>query len=225
MKKTVLITGASRGLGHCLAEEFRSLGFDFDVILHSKEQEITVAHNDQIVKAVIKGDLQFKSTTTRLVEATEKNDIDILINNAGIYCQGSLKETSIDAYWEIIKVNLMAQINLIKSIWPIFVKKQSGLIININSTAGKYGSNGESAYCASKHGLRGFSSSLRREAGENGIRIIDVYLGAMKTDMSKHRQDWDNLIEPTEAARVIVGLCENYESLNVSEITIARMKY
>lgn len=223
--KTVLITGASRGLGKALVEIFTSknhnfLGPDNDyrLILHCKESELPKPMG--IECDVVKGDLILDDTISSLAEY----DIDILINNAGIYINKPFAETTEDDFREIIDINLLTPILLTKALWPT-LKKNSGLVININSMAGKQGGQGETAYCASKHGLRGFSSALQFDATRDGIRIIDVFLGAMQTDMAKGRKNFDKLISPSEIAKVIFNLCENYQSLRVTEIDINRRKY
>lgn len=222
--KTVLITGAGRGLGRNLAFQFHvantSLKEDYDLILHSKGSELPDLATEKVY-----GDLENFSTLVDLTEIAKEKNIDILINNAGSYLDKSFSDTTIAEYRHSIESNLMPIIFLTNLIWPIFKKKNSGLIININSMAGKTGSEGEAAYCTSKHGLRGFSESIKLEGIKNGIRIIDVYLGAMKTDMTKHRKDWNKLIDPQEAAKLIFNLCVEYKTMRVSEVTINRSTY
>jgi len=108
---------------------------------------------------------------------------------------------------------------------PIMASNGSGLIININSLAGKSGSNGESAYCASKHALRGFSSSIQFDATKYGIRVIDVYLGAVQTDMTKGRKDQEKFILPEDVAKSIFNVSKNYKSMRVTELNLNRSIY
>lgn len=227
--KTVFITGASRGLGKALAEIFADnnhnlLGPDdaYRLILHCKNSELQKPIG--IECHIVNGDLVLDGEIQKLASVAERRDIDILINNAGIYCNKPFSEMSEDDFRETIKTNLLAPMFLTRALWPA-LKKKSGLIININSHAGKSGTNGETAYCASKHGLRGFSSALQFDATKDGIRIIDVFLGAMKTDMTKGRENFDKLINPAEAAKAIFNLCENYQSLRITEIDISRRNY
>ena len=216
--KTVLITGSSRGLGKALAGVFDSEGYR--LVLHSKSTDIIDKHSDRL--AIIKGDLMLEGTIEHLASNAVLNNIDILINSAGIYQNDSFEDTSPAEFKTILGVNLIAPILLTKAIWPIFEEKKRGLIVNINSLAGRQGSPGETAYAVSKHGLRGFSRALKYDASKNNIRVLDVFLGAMNTDMTKDRKDQDKLIDPKEAARTIFSLCDNYKSLMVEEIHILR---
>jgi short-subunit dehydrogenase len=205
--KTALITGASRGLGKALANKFNT--DQYELILHSTAQ----------------GDLTYGDTISRLVELAERKDVDILINNAGAYLNEQLENMTIQEIKRVIDLNLIAPILLTKAIWPIFVKKQSGLVININSLAGINGSDGETIYCASKHGLAGFLRALQFEATRNNIRVIDVYLGSMKTDMAKDKNGYEKFICPDDAAETIYTLCNEYKSLRITDVTLCRREY
>jgi len=124
----------------------------------------------------------------------------------------------------MVETNLIAPMLLIKRVSWMFKLEWGGVIININSAAGKQPNPIESVYCASKHGLRGFTSSLQCGVSKNA-QIIDVYLGAMKTDMTSGREDFNDFIDPSDAAQAIFALSENYKSLKIKEITIARKNY
>lgn len=216
--KTALITGASRGLGKALACEFSDNGYG--LILNNRNG-ISVLPDHRTVN----GDIAKETTRYKLVLAAKEVDLDILINNVGVYHNGSFVDMENDRIQRMLKVNLIAPMLLTKMILSIFQKKKSGLIININSHAGRHGVDGESVYCASKHGLSGFSNSLKYEINKYGIKILDVYLGAMKTDMTKLRSDWDNLISPKDAAKAIFNASENYETMNIAEINLSRRNY
>lgn len=205
--KTVLITGTSRGLGKCLAEVFNKN--NYNVIYHNGRLE---------------GDLRFSSTVDRLKEIAEEQDIDILINNAGIYSNKMFSDVHSGEFREIIDTNLLGPIFLTKAIWPIFQRKKSGLVMFINSVAGKKGSPGELAYCASKFGLRGFADSLQYDGIKDGVRVVSVYIGAMRTDMTKDKGgDPKYNISPEEVSLMVLDLCKDYKGAEISEITIDKI--
>jgi len=217
--KTVLITGATRGLGLSLTKAFLVGGYH--LILNSKN--IGASMNENI--DVVKGDLADNKTIPALAKIARERNVDVLINNAAIYQNKQFNDMSERDYRHIMEINLAVPIKLTKAIWPIFRKNVRGHVININSVAGKHGSSGESAYSSSKFGLRGFSQSLRVEAAKFNIMITDVFLGAMKTGMTAHRQDHDKLIDPDEAAKVIYTVSATYKTLDISEIEIRRTNY
>ncbi|VVB82615.1 L-rhamnose 1-dehydrogenase (NADP(+)) [uncultured archaeon] len=227
LKQTVLITGSNKGLGKFLALKFSDEGFN--VIINGRDKESLDLVKKQIEKRTdcysILGDLTSSKTIEDLSALAKSKNIDVLVNNAGIYLNKSIENMTIQEYQNIMDVNFFAPVKLIKSILPIFKEKGSGLIVNINSIAGKQSSRNESAYCATKHALRGFTNSIKPEVIKYA-RIIDVYSGAMATSMTKGiRQDYDLLIDPAEAAEIIVKNCVPYKTLCPKEIDLGRINY
>jgi len=226
-RKTVLITGSSQGLGKHLALEFSKIGYE--IILHGRNEESLNDAKKQVEKnsecLTVIGDIRSDETINELQEVARLNSLDILVNNVGVYLNQFGEDTPIEDYKRVMEINFFAPIKLMKATLPIFKEKGSGLIVNINSIAGEQGSPKETAYCASKHALRGFSNSLKPEVIEYA-RIIDVYLGAMATQMTKGiRPDFEFLIQPEEAAKAIVRNCEDYKTLCPKEISLRRIKY
>lgn len=234
--KKVLITGASRGLGKELAFVFANN--DYDLVLHSKNNPLPVVYrnfrfdrsNTFVKYDSVHGDIQNLKTVDELVKISKEKEIGVFINNAAIYTKGLISDISAERCHEILNVNLISPIFLIKGIWEVFKKRGSGIIININSVAGKSGSSGESIYSASKHGLAGFLKCLQFESVSCNIQIIDVYLGGMKTQMTCSRKDVEKLMSPYEAAKCIYSACLSDDvvtckTTRISEITINRRIY
>lgn len=231
-RKTVLITGSSKGLGRSLAFSFAREGYN--IILHGRDEkrlrnvqkDILFLVGNQGYCYIVIGDLMRGKTINELHKVAKTHDIDVLINNAGAYAGGSFEDIKIKEIERIITVNLVVPVLLIKKIYPIFLKKKSGLIINVNSVAGKNPNDKEAIYCSSKYGLRGFSDSFRFEAIKSNVKIISVYLGAMQTEITEQRADFNELMRTEEVADAIYfGVCENYESLKASEISLLRRIY
>lgn len=226
--KTVLITGSSKGLGASLALVFARNRYD--VILHGRDKDrLATMEAGVLVRGqfcdVVRGDITSEKTINQLYRVGAKRDVNILINNAGIYSGKPFQEMGYIEARDVLDVNLNAPIQLIKKFFPFFLKKKSGLIININSMAGKIPNELEAAYCASKFGLRGFMDSLQNEANRNGVRIINVYPGAMRTPMTEDRPDQPKLIATSEAADLIFRISREYESLRITEIHLSRRRY
>jgi len=208
----ILVTGCGKGLGNCLFKELNNR--NYFVIPVFKEQ--TKKYNNQII-----GDINEERTLNSIKESFEKHNINILINNASIYTNDSFSKISNNKIRDIINTNLISQILITKIAYDYFIKRKNGLIININSLAGKNPSPNESIYCASKFGLDGFSKSLQIESIGHNIKFKDFYIGAMKTSMSKWRSDYENLLNPNYVAKYI---CDTFldNKLNVTEYTIRR---
>jgi 3-oxoacyl-[acyl-carrier protein] reductase len=226
--KTVLITGSSKGLGRSLSLVFAVN--KFNIILHGRDEQGLEYVKKRVLENnvdcdVIKGDITSRETINRLFNAAYKRNLDILINNAGIYTCKSFQNMTPEEFKRIIGVNLVAPVQLIMKIYPIFLKKKSGVIININSVAGKNPNEMEAAYCASKYGLRGFTRSFQFEANRNHVQLFSVYLGAMNTAMTEDRIDHQKLIQTDEAADLIFRICRDYQSLKINEIDLGRRRY
>ena len=230
--KTVMITGSSKGLGKALAMVFAINGYD--IILHGRNSVSLEEVREDVLKYgakysvkcdIVQGDIRLDDTIFQLTHIAREKDIDTLINNAAVYMNEEINDMIFEDFRKVIDINLIAPMLLAYNLFPLFKRKQSGLIVNINSMAGKTGSDGETAYCASKHGLSGFAKALQFDATRNNIRVVDIYPGAMKTDMTKGRKDWEKFIDPLDAARLIFKTCEDYPSMRINEIDISRRKY
>jgi len=139
----VLITGASKGLGRELALAFAKSGVD--VIVHGRD-EGDLAEVERRVTAcgvtceVVRGELTDEETLDRLELAGSRAEVEVLVNNAGIYWNESLAEMTPSSLRRVLDVNLVAPILLTQRLLPVFKKNGSGLVVSINSFAGLQGS-------------------------------------------------------------------------------------
>ena len=132
---------------------------------------------------------------------------------------------TIEEIREVIEVNLIAPILLTRAVWPLFLRQNHGLVININSLAVAAGGNGESIYSASKAGLAGFGDTLQYDATRAGIRVLNLNIGAMRTDMGQGLAGSDKFIDPRDAARAILGFCEDYPTIRITSADLKRRIY
>lgn len=205
--ESVLITGGSRGLGQALYNAFNER--DYKVITCDTKT----------------GDLTSISSIHLLGAVAVYDGVGILINNAGVYLNKPIDEMLDYEIEDVVRINLLAPILLTKYVWKSFKDRGEGLVVNINSLAGSVGSAGETVYAATKHGLAGFSKALQFDGTRDNVRVVNVNFGAMQTDMTAGRPDRDKFISPFEAAELIVGLCKNYRTLRLTDITVARRIY
>jgi NAD(P)-dependent dehydrogenase (short-subunit alcohol dehydrogenase family) len=226
--KTVIVTGAARGLGQKYALELSKAGALVVAadINSCEETKKLIQENGNDCLAFELDVTDFNNCKNLISKTLEKfSKIDVLINNAGIYLKKPFMETSMEEFRNVIETNFLSIVSVTKTLFPLFKTKKSGMIININSLAGKDGSESELAYCASKHALRGFSRSLQSDATRHGIRVLEVYLGAMETSMTKTRENKDKLIKSDEVSDIIYNVCKNYDSVRITELNLMRAIY
>ena len=212
--KCVLVTASSKGLGKVIAKEFASNGYD--IILHGRDEEkvyktqYEINHQvetDVMCESVI-GDLRSDDVIEKLYEAS-KGQISVLVNNAAIPCYGlPLDEMNEDQVWESLETNLVSPIKLTQKIYPLLKQQGYGSIININSIVGKEPKKFRSVHSATKWGLKGFTKSLRIEAHEHNVLLINIYPTQIKT-VKEHTFG----LEPQEVAQDVfkchkIGLLE-----------------
>lgn len=138
------------------------------------------------------------------------NDINCLINNAAMYSDTTFIDMKSEDIINMVNTNLTAPIILTKYFYDNLVKQNKfGILININSLAGKQPNYNEAIYCATKFGLSGFGSSLSINQKKSNIRIIDCYLGAMQTKITVNRKEYKNFMNTDEVAKFIFSLILN----------------
>jgi 3-oxoacyl-[acyl-carrier protein] reductase len=191
-EKTAIITGSGRGIGRETAILLAKYGVNVvvcsrtDSEVNSVTEEIEKVNSKSSVVGV-KCDVSVSYQVNSLIQLTiEKfGDIDILVNNAGVVFNKKLIDTSEKEWNQTINTNLRGAFLFTKAVLPTMIAKRSGVIINVNSGAGKVGFSNLSAYCASKFGLRGLAESVSLEVDRYNIRLMTVFLGQVATNMWK----------------------------------------
>ena len=188
-KKTVLITGASRGIGKAILESFNNEYF----IVGTGTSESSVESILENINSLnfegnsFKLDLGDRDSIKELTSLLDSKEIypDILINNAGITRDNIMLRMQEDEWDNVIDVHLNGQYLLIKSFIKKMVKNRWGRIINISSTSAVLGNKGQANYAAAKAGIEAMSRSLARELGSRNINVNCVAPGFIETDMTK----------------------------------------
>ena len=192
-KKTVLITGASRGIGKAILESFNEDYF----IVGTGTSESSVQSILENINSIntqgdaFKLDLGDRDSIKELTSLLDSKEIhpDILINNAGITRDNIMLRMHEDEWDNVIDVHLNGQYLLIKSFIKKMVKNRWGRIINISSTSAVLGNKGQANYAAAKAGIEAMSRSLARELGSRNINVNCVAPGFIETDMTKEISD------------------------------------
>ncbi len=177
-RKTVLVTGASRGIGLEIAR--RLVGAGHQVFGTSRKTSGSPAKGVEMVSL----DIQNNASVTGCVEEVvgRAGRIDVLVNNAGFDLYGALEETSLKEFEEQIDTNFMGAVRMVKAVLPGMRAQGGGRIVNIGSLGGRIGLPMNSAYAASKFALEGFSESLRLEMLPHMIYVSVIVPGAVATD-------------------------------------------
>lgn len=189
--KTVIISGASRGIGRAVAVELAREGANISFNFRSSEAEAKELEKEiRSLDVSAEGsqvDIRDYDAVKAWVDRTAGSfgAIDIVVNNAGITKDGALALMSPDNWKEVINTNLDGTFNLTRAAILLFMKQKSGNVVNITSVSGVMGMPRQTNYSASKAGIIGFSKSLAKEVAAYNIRVNSVAPGFVETDILK----------------------------------------
>ena len=188
--KVAIVTGASRGIGKAIAQQFIAQGAKV-AFTYRSSAEAAVALEQELSAGggTVKGfqsDAASMTDAERLVgEVIEAfGTIDIVINNAGITDDTLLMRMTEEQWDRVISVNLKSCFNLTKAVMRTMLKARSGSIVNISSVVGVQGNAGQANYAASKAGILGFTKSVALELGSRNIRCNAIAPGFIETEMT-----------------------------------------
>jgi len=201
--RAVLLTGASGGIGRCLARELARRGARLaltgrnETELASLAQGLSAAGGSALALPL---DLSEPASHKALIERAEAalGAIDVLVNNAGLSRFGSFSEEDEAAIRRVIEVNLTAPMLLARAALPGMLQRGSGQIVNIGSGFGSIAFPNFAVYSATKFALRGFSEALRRELGRSGVAV--TYVAPRTTDTAMNTKAAREFVEQTGAA-------------------------
>ena len=222
----VLVTGGSRGIGRAVAEQFAARGATVAVQFRAARQaaDATLAALAGGGHVAIQADLADPEQARSLIERVldQLGRIDVLVNNAGIYEEHPILETSYEDWQRIwrrtIDTNLLGPANLLHAVAPHMVAAGGGRIVNISSRGAFRGEPDHPAYGASKAGLNNLGQSMARALGPHGIYVTTVAPGFVDTDMAapflhgpggdaiRAQSPLNRAATPEEVARVVAFL-------------------
>lgn len=223
--KVVLVTGASSGIGRAISLLFAQEGATVIAVARRLERllELETLSTDMPGKIVIrKGDVSDELAMNTLVDniVAEFESLDILVNNAGIMDEMMPAAEVSDELWNrVMSINLKAPFNLIRKSLPFMIKKGSGVIINLASLSGLFGSRAGAAYTASKFAIVGLTKNVGFMYAHKGIRCNAICPGAVDTDIAS------GIKNPSVfgTSRVQTGISTNPRIGSVKEIALVAL--
>lgn len=189
-QKTVLVTGASRGIGKAIAVKFAKKGYNVAISCIHNEERLMQAKKEiesyQVSCLAYVGDMGNMEHCKELFERIRKQfgTLDVLVNNAGVSYIGLLQDMSVQDWDKVIHTNLNSVFNCCKLAIPGMLSKKQGKIINISSVWGNVGASCEVAYSASKGAVNSFTKALAKEVAPSGISVNAIACGTIDTSMN-----------------------------------------
>ena len=202
-RKTVLVTGASRGIGKAVAIKFAKKGYNVVIsCVHRAEQLEQTRREIESFQApclAYLGDMgDLKSCETLFSQIRSRfGGVDVLVNNAGISYIGLLQDMSSEDWERMLHVNLTSVFNCCKLAIPYMVRQKQGKIVNVSSVWGVVGASCETAYSATKGGINALTKALAKELAPSNIQVNAVACGAIDTEMNQWMEE-DELIALVE---------------------------
>ena len=182
--KIAIITGAGRGIGKATAHQYSQEGAT--VIIAEFDEQSGQETANSIGGHFFKADISSQNSVTSLFKYVKKkfNRLNILVNNAGILNDSTLKKMESDQFDSVMNVNLRGTYLCGKAAANIMIEQKSGVILNAASVVAHNGNFGQTNYVASKTGVIGMTKVWARELGKDGIRVNAIAPGFIQTDMT-----------------------------------------
>ncbi len=199
--KSVIITGANRGIGLNTATAFARAGYQVFATMRNPDKAIELKKRiseESLNISLSAMDVNSDESVSRCMEAIlkENGQVDVLVNNAGIEVHGSVEELEMADFKSVMETNYFGVLRCIKKILPLMRTQRSGCIINISSVAGRVSNSPLGAYMASKFALEAISETLAGEVKPFNIHVAIVEPGIIDTDMARSISYGGNSIYP-----------------------------
>jgi len=224
LKRTVLVTGASSGIGRAIAQNLLQLGHAVVGVSRDCQKFTRQMENFSPVQLDLS---QLSELPRKIFQLQQKfPNIDAVVFSAGLGQFGSVEEFSYSQIEALMTLNFTSQVFLTKALLPALKRKASSDLIYIGSEAALKGSRKGAVYCASKFAVRGFTQALREECGKSNVRVCLINPGMVKTAFFEHLAfepgDHDsNAILPEDVAAAVSYILGSREQIVIDEINMS----
>jgi 3-hydroxy acid dehydrogenase / malonic semialdehyde reductase len=223
VKRTILVTGASSGIGRAIARNL--LGLGHEVIGISRDCSKFNKHLENFHP--VQMDLSELLELPKKIRELEQNypTLDAVIFSAGVGQFGSLEEFSYEQIQALMAINFTSPVFLTRALIPSLRRKPRSDLIYIGSEAALKGSRKGSIYCASKFALRGFTQALREECSKDNVRVCLINPGMVKTSFFDHLsfapgEDENNYLIPEDVAEAVLYVMNSRKQVIIDEINL-----
>lgn len=230
--KTAIVSGASRGIGKAIAVALGKEKMRLALLARSTNQLQEVVDKIHAVGGeaiAVPCDLMNSDAVETSIKRVFQHfdSLDVLISNAGIFLEKPITEIALEEWERVLRTNLTATFLLCQSAFLKMKDRKRGKIIAIASAASTQGYIHQAAYCASKHGLLGFTRCLSIEAKPHNVHVHTICPGGVRTDLLKDtymgkRVSQGSLIEPDNIAELVLFLLRQPGNIDIPEINLKR---
>ncbi|MCG6464211.1 SDR family oxidoreductase [Vibrio parahaemolyticus] len=236
MKKLVVITGASSGIGEAIARRFSEEGHPLLLVARRVErlealnlpntlcEKVDVTDQASLITAIEKAEAQF-------------GPADVLVNNAGVMLLGQIDTQDAAEWTRMFDVNVLGLLNGMHSVLASMKARNSGTIINISSIAGKKTFPDHAAYCGTKFAVHAISENVREEVAASNVRVTTIAPGAVETELLSHttsqdikdgydawKVDMGGVLAADDVARAVMFAYQQPQNVCIREIALAPTK-
>jgi len=236
MKKLVVITGASSGIGEALAKKMSAQGHPLLLIARRLARlEALKLPNTICAKVDVIDKASFDEAVNGAV--LQFGPVDLLVNNAGVMMLGQVDTQDAQEWKTMVDVNILGLLNGMQSVLPDMKARNTGTIINISSVAGRKTFGDHGAYCGTKFAVHAISENVREEVANHNVRVITIAPGAVETELLSHTtsadiisgyESWkdsmDGVLAPDDVASAIDYTYQQPQNVCIREIVLAATK-
>lgn len=225
--KVAIVTGASSGIGASIAETLSQHGVKVVLTGRNETRLSDVAkqlrENSQSEIDTYIVDVTQKDEVAKLVKETENKfgRVDILVNSAGLMLSSAITDGDVEAWENMIDVNVKGTLYGINAVLPIFLNQSTGHIINIASISGFEVTKQSTLYSASKAAVHTITQGLEKELAKTGVRVTSISPGMVDTPLSGNT-DWGSRkkLDPQDIAEAVVYALQQPSHVNINEVTV-----
>jgi len=236
MKKLIVITGASSGIGEAIAKHFSDLGHPLLLIARRLENLKALNLPNTLCEQV---DITNKATFEAAIDKAQAlyGPVDCLVNNAGVMLLGQVSEQAASEWQIMFDVNVIGLLNGMQTVLAPMIKANTGTIINISSIAGRKTFGNHAAYCGTKFAVHAISENIREEVADSNVRVVTIAPGAVETELLSHttsdeikegyeswKESMGGVISPDDIANTVTFAYNQPQNVCIREIVVAATK-